>query len=760
MVSEKDFLALIKRIRTYVPFVLPTTLIIGAVCFFYWWVGESRSLFLVSFLICVVLAAIAVFVNYSRVPKITKRAAGNILIAFSLTFFFAGYFFYQFNHRLIKEADLKRNLQNIERRHEALDDYFKIRLSWISALTKRLWIAESNQYPALCREFFENHPADLVSIYFLNRDGVSAFGVPFTRKYKEETDLKRTSKPEFVDPSFEAPDANSSVKLVVPFFTPDSVPHYFVFILRLNDLAQWMRETYAGTSLYLEHNGKIIFSNSNDDTDSRFNEFQTLGYFESPDHDLFITRNNLHTISWQTITVQSLDEAYPNVKAADEELTKVVLLGVFAGMAAGFVLLLYLNVRILSPLSKLSNDAAVVFYKNFEDAAEFQIPVNTDEYSSLSVGIKVMAKRLKDRTTELAAAHKKIEAQWEAAHKIEARLLPPEPLNTSGFEIYGKLFSAPQSGGRYFDYFEIDEDHVGILLIEAAGQDMAASFFTALIKSISEFYIRFFPKEDQNLRHYFRILEEQFLAVRDQRLRTVAVVFAVLNTANGLLKIINAGFEGPLLIRNGSSESVDVTGRAMGAPPSSGDFGEMELALHENDWLLVHSKNLNVASRNLLADKIKADNTATPLQIVQSELVSQEAAAGGTVLVCIHRRSAVKETVTINGTPDSEAHLIETLEQIMTGNHFSGIKINEFKNILGRIVVRALKLNDNRPAEIILYSYPGFVEVKIQNDEGGINLLEVPEEEGGWEAIEKSISDWSFHTSGKGSTLCLRLFET
>ncbi len=760
MITEKGFLKIIQKIRTYADFLFPASLTITAVYFFYCWIRDGRSVFLIACLIALVSLALVIFMNYARMPRITKQAARYILTAFLLTFFFTGYFFYEFNHRVIRDADLNNNLQRIERYNQAIDDFVKVRVSWISALNKLLLIAERKQYPALCNEFFENHPNDFTSVYLLNERGISEFGIPFTRKYKEESALKSIVTPEFVDPSFASANGNSSVKFIVPFFTPDSVPHYLVFNLRLNELVKTIRETFAG-SFYILQNEKIIFSNTDDPDDGSFKEFQKRGYIEDG-NGRFITRNNLVNISWQTVTVQSAAEAYPSVNSADGELTKAVLLGGCAGIAAGFILLLYLNVRVLSPVSQLSSDAAAILYQHFESAAEFPMPVHTDEFSTLTVLLKVMVKKLKEKSSELAETQKKLDTQWEAAYKIQARLLPAEPLRTAGFEIYGELISTQKNVGKYFDYFEMDEDHVGMLLIEAAGKDIAASFYAALIKNISEFYFKCFPKGGHDLHHYFRILEEQFLAARDQRLRTVAAFFAVLNTSNGIMKIINAGFENPLLIRNGLPEILDLKSRSLGAPPASGALEEMEIAIHENDYLFVHSKNVDEPVNTLLCDAIRKDAAVSVHHLTQhlSEWLIQRALPEDAAVVFVHRSPAVRQIIQVDGAPDSEPRLAETLGAIMDASHFTGISIENFKTVLGRTAAHVLKHSKGQPVDITIYSYPGFIEAKIYDNENGLDLPGLPGEAGGWEAMEKLISDWSFHNNGSGTTLCLRMFES
>ena len=136
----------------------------------------------------------------------------------------------------------------------------------------------------------------------------------------------------------------------------------------------------------------------------------------------------------------------------------------------------------------------------------------------------------------------RVMAELQHARTIQRMLLPPAPLTMQRITIEG--FNEPCSavGGDYFDFFELSEEKLCVIIADVTGHGLPAALLMANLQAA----VRVAMGRDTPLPE---------LASRINRLicrNTASDVFitAILgsvNTATGVVEIVNAGHPGPLL---------------------------------------------------------------------------------------------------------------------------------------------------------------------------------------------------------------------
>lgn len=72
--------------------------------------------------------------------------------------------------------------------------------------------------------------------------------------------------------------------------------------------------------------------------------------------------------------------------------------------------------------------------------------------------------------------------ELEQARAVQLSLLPRKPLIDSGIEVRGKMITATEVGGDYYDYFRLDDDRVLIAFGDATGHGMTAGLIVTIAK--------------------------------------------------------------------------------------------------------------------------------------------------------------------------------------------------------------------------------------------------------------------------------------
>ena len=71
----------------------------------------------------------------------------------------------------------------------------------------------------------------------------------------------------------------------------------------------------------------------------------------------------------------------------------------------------------------------------------------------------------------------KSKAELNIARRIQMNTLPTEEINTESVEILGEVKAAKEVGGDLYDFLNIDDDHVAILIGDVSGKGVPAAMF-------------------------------------------------------------------------------------------------------------------------------------------------------------------------------------------------------------------------------------------------------------------------------------------
>ena len=136
----------------------------------------------------------------------------------------------------------------------------------------------------------------------------------------------------------------------------------------------------------------------------------------------------------------------------------------------------------------------------------------------------------------------KNKTELEVAKQIQLNTLPEEMISTNEVEIIGELNAAKQVGGDLYDYIDIDDDHVAVLIGDVSGKGVPAAMF--MMKTITSF--RDFATKGKSPAE---ILKEVNASIHKGNRSSLFVTcfLAILNKKNGKVVYANAGHNPPII---------------------------------------------------------------------------------------------------------------------------------------------------------------------------------------------------------------------
>jgi serine phosphatase RsbU (regulator of sigma subunit) len=153
---------------------------------------------------------------------------------------------------------------------------------------------------------------------------------------------------------------------------------------------------------------------------------------------------------------------------------------------------------------------------------------------------------------ETALKRQSLERDLELAHKVQRGLLPAAPPRMADYHFFDFYESANQVGGDYYDYVDLPDNRLAIVLADVSGKGVSAALLMAKLSGEVRYCL---ASERTPAAALNRINTAFSRAGWDDRF--VSFILAVLDRSRHEVTIVNAGHMPPLLRHSGGQvESV------------------------------------------------------------------------------------------------------------------------------------------------------------------------------------------------------------
>ena len=168
----------------------------------------------------------------------------------------------------------------------------------------------------------------------------------------------------------------------------------------------------------------------------------------------------------------------------------MVLFLLFVEIAATIII----HFAIVRPIRKLTNAARK--YIRMEDKStnrhifDGQNIKTHDEIRFLAGSMSELENDISQYITDLTtmtAEKERVSAELDVAARIQSSMLPASldgNVRERDFNISSFIKPAKEVGGDYYDYFVIDDDHVGLVIADVSGKGVPAALFMVTVKTL------------------------------------------------------------------------------------------------------------------------------------------------------------------------------------------------------------------------------------------------------------------------------------
>jgi sigma-B regulation protein RsbU (phosphoserine phosphatase) len=246
------------------------------------------------------------------------------------------------------------------------------------------------------------------------------------------------------------------------------------------------------------------------------------------------------------------------------------------------------------------------------------VPFEEDEIKSIQAFADYAAVALENaKLIEESIERERLKSELNVARDIQYKIIPSDTPSCDELDIAAHFIPAFEVGGDYYDFFQLSENKLGIVIADVSGKGIGAAFIMAEIKGIFESLTKLIESPKELL-----IKVNQILSRTLDKKTFVTAVYGVVDKSKGTFTFSRAGHMPVYLIRNGSMKQYIPSGIGLGMShfqTFEETIEELKLNLLENDVVALYTdgvteaKNLDFEEFDFsrLEDSLKNSNEIT-----------------------------------------------------------------------------------------------------------------------------------------------------
>jgi serine phosphatase RsbU (regulator of sigma subunit)/predicted ester cyclase len=231
----------------------------------------------------------------------------------------------------------------------------------------------------------------------------------------------------------------------------------------------------------------------------------------------------------------------------------------------------------VAPTGKNLTNRAIVIHRIVEGKI-------AEEWGMGTIGATLRKQRLEQEIR----GRERVEQELRVARTIQQTSLPKEVPDLEGWKISPFYQPAREVGGDFYDFLELVDGRLGLVVGDATGKGVPAALVMASARSMLRAVAQALgsPSPGDVLG---RVNDALFIDIPANMF--VTCFYAILDPKSGRLLYANAGHDLPYLYRNGDAEELRARGMPLGLMPGM-SYEEKETILEAGEAALLYSDGL------------------------------------------------------------------------------------------------------------------------------------------------------------------------
>ena len=407
----------------------------------------------------------------------------------------------------------------------------------------------------------------------------------------------------------------------------------------------------------------------------------------------------IHNAAGKVTAIICIQQPMQGLRDSREDYMRVVGLVTLA-LAILLVLISwwYLQTQISRPLKKVADEAE----RFAKDTTRSQMPLKKtiksriSEIYTLVESIDDMEKdtlEYIDNLDKINAEQQRLGTELNVASSIQNAMLPnkfPAFPDRSEFDLYANMTPAKEVGGDFYNYIQIDDNHLLLAIADVSGKGIPAALFMMITMILTTDR----AKMGMSVSEIVTTTNDAISAHNEAEM-FVTMWLGILEISTGKITAVNAGHDDPAIYRKGESFELakEKHGLVVGAMGGI-KYKSYEIQLNPGDKLFLYTDGVPEATRSdnvmfELEGMIKSLNKrsqSSPQEIIEgikedvSAFVGEAPQFDDMTMLCLEYKGAKHEpTIVLDATDANLPSVEEFLEKVLDGQEYSKKAFNHLK---------------------------------------------------------------------------------
>ena len=305
-------------------------------------------------------------------------------------------------------------------------------------------------------------------------------------------------------------------------------------------------------------------------------------------------------ISYDSILITAIDDFLP-ITANEIMISMMILIDILLliFVIPSLSVLRYIEIKVIEPIisfSKIEN----FIHENEKIESEGLVNIYS-RYVDDQTEIGTLARSYTDLINfnnnyienihEIEGEKERIKAELDIATRIQAANLPTEAIINDDYTVNGYSQPAKEVGGDFFDYYQLDDDNLAIVIGDASGKGVPA----AILAMITQVLIKQLIKSEVNPSKVLYALNNQICENNSESM-FLTLWLGVYNKTTGKITFSNAGHNPPLIKENNKFRYLDIDSGIVLGIMEDFEFTNEEITL--TNELVVYTDGITDANNN------------------------------------------------------------------------------------------------------------------------------------------------------------------
>jgi len=260
------------------------------------------------------------------------------------------------------------------------------------------------------------------------------------------------------------------------------------------------------------------------------------------------------------------------------------------------------GLTLLSQLESANPEICAVIISAYGDMKNIRTAMNRGafdfvtkpiDFNDLEITIEKTLKHLQTLESALESRDRLVALtrELDVAKQMQMSILPRNSLSSETHAIEPLMIPAREIGGDFYDFFNLDDNRVGLVIADVSGKGVPAALFTTVTRSLLKSTARNSPSPARSLTEVNDLLAED-----NDGCVFVTLFYGVLDLRSGILRYCNGGHNPPRVVRaDAQVEVVPPTGNLVLGVVAGHDYRDAEIQLAPGDTLFLYTDGITEA---------------------------------------------------------------------------------------------------------------------------------------------------------------------